>query len=63
MIPGQSVHQVQIYDMAGRMVLDQKFIHPSSSHSIRTSGLDAGMYLLVVYMTHGSKTTEKLIIE
>jgi len=63
MIPGQSIHQVQLYDLGGRMVLEQKFIHPSSSHFIRTSGLDAGMYLLVVYMTHGAKTTAKLIIE
>lgn len=62
-IQGQSIHQVQLYDMSGRMVLEQKFTHPSSSHSIRTSGLDAGMYMIVNYMSNGIKTTDKLIIE
>lgn len=62
-LPGQSIHQIQFFDMGGRMVLEQKFTHPSSSHSIRTSGLDAGMYLLVIYLSNGTKSTEKLIIE
>ena len=63
MIPGQSIHQIQIYDMAGRMVLDQKFSHPASSHSILTSGLEPGMYLLKVLTEQNQHYIIKVIIE
>jgi hypothetical protein len=51
-----------LYDVNGRLVLNQKLKQTSATHRIDASGLSVGFYLIKVFNDQGVKT-QKIFIQ
>jgi hypothetical protein len=58
-----SISKVQIFDLAGKVVLAETVTNINNIHQLNASRLDAGVYFVNVMLSNGEQLTNKVIFE
>jgi hypothetical protein len=58
-----SISKVQIFDLAGKVVLAETVTNINNIHQLNASRLDAGVYFVNVVLSNGEQLTNKVIFE
>jgi hypothetical protein len=58
-----SISKVQIFDLAGKVVLAETVTNINNIQQLNASRLDAGVYFVNVVLSNGEQLTNKVIFE